>query len=91
MQCRKCPHHLRHGQVDQTTKAITFKDRCSLRLKEQQDCGHYPFAKYFDYMTCETYKATFKGAVDRKGVMPPGELQFSDSVTAGGIADMELL
>lgn len=91
MQCRKCPHHLRHGQVDAATKAISFKDRCSLKLKEGADCVHYPFQKYFDYMTCEVYKATFKGSVDRKGVMPTKDMGFSDSMSAGSIADMELL
>lgn len=91
MLCRRCPHHVRHGQVDAVSKAITFKERCSLRLKDNLDCTHYPFPKVFDYLGCEVYVATFKGAASRNNVMPTKDFQYSDSLTSTSITDMELL
>ncbi len=37
MTCRKCPHHVRHGQVASDGSSILFKDLCGLRHKQAQD------------------------------------------------------
>ncbi len=91
MTCKKCPHHVQHGQVAADGKTFEFKDRCGLRIKEGLLCSHYPFAKFFDYTNCEVYKNNVKGALDRKDVMPTQDFQFSDAFNSGSLADMELL
>jgi len=37
MTCRKCPHHVRHGQVSADGSTITFRNLCGLRHKQAQD------------------------------------------------------
>ena len=91
MSCKRCPHHVRHGQLDAKTKQITFKDRCALKMKEAQDCVHYPFPKIFDYLTCEVYRLTFKATVDRNDVQINPDRGISDSITMSSITDMELM
>jgi hypothetical protein len=91
MLCRKCPHHVRHGQVEPTTKAISFKDRCALKIKQELDCIHYPFPKVFDYLACEIYRSTFKGAAARNDVVPTKDFEYSESLASASITDMELL
>ena len=34
MNCRRCPHHVRHGQLSDDGETITFKDICGLRHKQ---------------------------------------------------------
>lgn len=94
MQCKKCPHHVRHGQVAADGKTIEFKNRCGLRMKEpavQVDCGHYPFAKGFDYARCDIYQATFKTAGQRNDVVPQSDFQYSEQIPNNSITEMELL
>jgi hypothetical protein len=93
MVCKKCPHHVRHGLVAADGKTIEFKNRCGLRMKEQQqvDCTHYPFGKSFDYGACEIYLATFKTAGQRNDVVPTSDFQYSDKLASNPITDMELL
>ena len=91
MLCRRCPHHVRHGKVDAATNAITFRDKCALKIKDDLDCKHHPFPKVFDYQTCEVYKTTFKGSVDRNEVSPTKDFQYTDNIAVGSITDMELL
>ncbi len=91
MQCKKCPHHVRHGQVGSDGKSITFKDRCGLKMKDKQACVHFPFPKVFDYKVCEVYRLTFKASVDRNDVVPTHDFQYSDKLTSSSITEMELL
>lgn len=37
MSCRRCPHHVRHGQVAKDQQSIIFKDICGLRHKQAVD------------------------------------------------------
>jgi hypothetical protein len=93
MVCRKCPHHVRHGQVAADGKTIEFKNRCGLRMKEAavQECTHYPFAKGFDYQACDSYLATFKTGGQRNDVVPTSDFQYSDQLASNSITEMELL
>ena len=93
MSCKKCPHHVRHGQVAADGKTIEFKSRCGLRMKEQQqiECAHFPFGKGFDYINCEVYLATFKTAGQRNDVVPTSDFQYSDKLAGSSITEMELL
>ena len=93
MQCKKCPHHVRHGQVAADGKTIEFKNRCGLRMKaaETLECRHYPFAKGFDYTTCDTYLATFKSNSPRNDAVPTSDFQYSDKLVGNPITEMELL
>jgi len=91
--CKKCPHHVRHGQVGADGKTIEFKNRCGLRMREAQqiDCGHYPFAAGFDYTSCDHYLTTFKTAGQRNDVVPTSDFQYSDKLAGSSITEMELL
>lgn len=93
MLCKRCPHHVRHGKVAADGKSIEFQDRCGLKMKQQGDhlCNHYPFPKVFDYIDCETYKATFKSNGMRNDVVPTSDFQYSDNFNSQPITDMELL
>ena len=93
MVCRKCPHHVRHGQVGEDGKSITFKDRCGLRMKEGQEieCKHYPFDSRFDYMGCEVYLMTFKSQGRPNDVVPTSDFQYSEKLGSASLTDMELL
>ena len=93
MQCKKCPHHVRHGQVGADGKSIEFKNRCGLKMKELQsvECTHYPFGKGFDYLLCEVYIATFKTPGQRNDVVPTSDFQYSDKLSGNSITEMELL
>ena len=93
MSCRKCPHHVRHGQVAKDGKSIEFKDRCGLKMKDNQaeECTHYPFEKRFDYQACAIYIEVFKTAGQRNDVVPTSDIQYSDKLAANSITDMELL
>lgn len=93
MNCRKCPHHVRHGQVAQDGKSITFNDRCGLMMKTgtQQECKHYPFKSGFDYARCETYNVVFKSEGQRNDVVPTSDFQYSDAFSGTSITEMELL
>lgn len=33
MACKRCPHHVRHGQMSADAKTIEFKDICGLKVK----------------------------------------------------------
>lgn len=37
MGCRRCPHHVRHGQMAKDTNALEFSNLCGLKLKRLQD------------------------------------------------------
>lgn len=37
MSCRRCPHHVRHGQLGEDGRSMVFKDLCGLRVKQGQD------------------------------------------------------
>ena len=93
MSCRKCPHHVRHGQVASDGKSIEFHERCGLRMKNgsQEDCGHFPFVARFDYQSCSTYIHVFKTAGASNDVMPTSDIQYSERLAANSITDMELL
>lgn len=93
MVCKKCPHHVRHGQVAADGKSIEFKSRCGLRMKEQQqiECEHFPFKSGFDYGACGVYIGTFKTAGQRNDVVPTSDFQYSDRLAGSPITEMELL
>jgi hypothetical protein len=93
MVCRKCPHHVRHGQLAADGKTITFKDRCGLKMKEKSDhsCAHYPFNARFDYMVCEVYISTFKSVGRPNDAVPTSDFQYSDKIAGSSITEMELL
>ena len=92
MLCKKCPHHVRHGQVG-PDNTIEFKSRCGLRMKEQKpvECTHFPFSKGFDYAACDIYLAVFKTASQRNDVVPTSDFQYSDKLASNPITEMELL
>ena len=93
MFCRKCPHHVRHGQVAQDGKSISFNERCGLLMKSgtQVECKHYPFKKGFDYGHCEVYLSTFKSEGQRNDVVPTSDFQYTDAFSGACITEMELL
>ncbi len=94
MSCKKCPHHVRHGQAASDGKGIEFKNRCGLRMKTQQavDCTHYPFAKMFEYTLCGVYLDVFKSAIQRNDAVPTSDFQFAaDQVNTNSITEMDLL
>jgi hypothetical protein len=91
MICKKCPHHVRHGQANPGAQSIVFTDKCGLRMKDKQDCSHYPFQKYFDYSKCDVYIDTFKGVGQRNDVVPTKDFQYTDAFTSSSITEMELL
>ncbi|MBP6217159.1 MAG: hypothetical protein KA436_01080 [Oligoflexales bacterium] len=37
MSCKRCPHHVRHGQVAKDGQDFQFKNLCGLKLKQNQD------------------------------------------------------
>lgn len=37
MSCRRCPHHVRHGQLSDDGSGFVFKDICGLRHKQSID------------------------------------------------------
>lgn len=37
MNCTKCPHHVRHGQLAADGKNLMFQDLCELKIKQNQD------------------------------------------------------
>jgi len=37
MNCRRCPHHVRHGQMAKDGVTLHFKDLCGLKLKRLQE------------------------------------------------------
>ena len=37
MNCRRCPHHVRHGQMAKDGSTLQFKDLCGLKLKRLQE------------------------------------------------------
>ena len=97
MQCRRCPHFVRHGKAGADGKSIEFSDLCGLKLKstqkagaDSQDCENYPFSDGFDYMGCDTYVGTFKSSVRKNDVQPTQDMNFSD-LGGSSITDMELL
>lgn len=93
MSCKKCPHHVRHGQVAADGKTIEFKNQCGLKLKVQSpvECTHYPFGKTFDYGHCEIYMQVFKTAGQTNDAMPTSDFQYSDQLQSNSITEMELL
>jgi hypothetical protein len=93
MNCKKCPHHVRHGQAGTDGKSIEFKNRCGLRMKDPTpaDCKHHPFMAGFDYTGCDLYLATFKSAGQRNDVVPTSDFQYSDKLAGNSITEMELL
>ena len=34
MNCKKCPHYVRHGQLNPKTNTIEFKDACGILLRQ---------------------------------------------------------
>lgn len=95
-QCKKCPHHVRHGQVAADGKNIEFKNRCGLKMKDPLqapvECAHYPFqTKGFDYIRCDFYLQTFKTADQRNDAVPSSDFQFAERVTNSSITEMDLL
>ena len=93
MSCKKCPHHVRHGQVAADGKSFEFIDRCGLMMKQQKEvsCDHYPFNRSFDYGTCEHYISVFKVAGTRNDVVPTNDIQYSNNLGGNSITEMELL
>ena len=92
MLCKKCPHHVRHGQVA-SGGGIEFKDKCGIKMRRNEvlDCIHFPFPQVFDYTGCEVYLATFKSGGLRNDVVPTKDFQYSDVLSGNSITDMELL
>lgn len=43
MNCKRCPHHVRHGKVAEDRTTIAYTDLCGLKVKQLQD--HEPQAK----------------------------------------------
>lgn len=37
MSCRRCPHHVRHGQLGKDQSTFTFREICGLRHKQSVD------------------------------------------------------
>lgn len=93
MSCKKCPHHVRHGQVVAGQNSIEFKDRCGLKMKvlAPVDCAHYPFSKGFDYTVCGIYQEVFKSSGQRNDVVPTSDFQYSEQLAGNSITEMELL
>jgi hypothetical protein len=93
MLCKKCPHHVRHGQVGADGKTIEFKNRCGLKMRGQEslDCKHFPFASGFDYTACDYYLHTFKTAGQLNDAIPTSDFQYSDKLATNSITEMELL
>ncbi len=93
MFCRKCPHHVRHGQVAPDGKSISFNERCGLLMKSgtQVACNHHPFKKGFDYGHCEVYLSTFKSESQRNDAVPTSDFQYTDAFSGTAITEMELL
>lgn len=93
MSCRKCPHHVRHGQVGTDGKTIEFKDRCGLKMKDDKpiDCAHVPFKRGFEHTSCEVYLDTFKTSDQRNDVVPKSDFQYADRHQTNSLTDMELL
>lgn len=93
MQCKKCPHHVRHGQAGADGKSIEFKNRCGLKMREQKtlDCDKYPFPSGFDYRLCDQYLETFKSGTQRNDVIPTSDFQYNENFASASISDMELL
>ena len=58
---------------------------------EKHTCEKYPFGNDFDYFMCEVYSVTFKGGDRKYGVVPTGDIQYSDAINSNTITDMELL
>jgi hypothetical protein len=93
-QCKKCPHHVRHGQVAGDGKTIEFKNRCGLKMKEPQpvECSHHPFStKGFDYIRCDIYVQVFKSQGQRNDVVPTSDFQYSEKLANSSLTEMELL
>lgn len=92
-QCKRCPHHVKHGQVAADGKTIEFLNRCGLMMKANKvlDCVHHPFSKYFDYTSCGIYQETFKSSGIKNDVVPTKDFQYSEGFNSGSITDMELL
>lgn len=44
MSCSRCPHYVKHGQIETDTNQITFHHLCALKVKKAQDLDH-PFKK----------------------------------------------
>lgn len=42
MNCRRCPHHVRHGQMAKDGKSLQFRDHCGLKLKRLQEQSEPP-------------------------------------------------
>ncbi len=98
MQCRRCPHFVRHGKAAADGKSIEFRELCGLKMKtptpngrEDQNCTKHPFDSHFDYMACDVYISIFKSGVRRNDVLPTQDFQFSEALTGNSITDMELL
>jgi hypothetical protein len=93
MQCKKCPHHVRHGVAAADGKSIEFKSRCGLKMKENKEaeCTKYPWAKGFDFAHCDVYQSTFKTPGQRNDAVPTSDFQYSDKLASNPITEMELL
>lgn len=98
MQCRRCPHFVRHGKAGADGKSIEFRDLCGLKLKsspqsgeDAQSCANYPFSDGFDYMGCNVYVDTFKSSVRKNDVQPTQDFKFTEALGGASITDMELL
>lgn len=37
MSCSRCPHHVKHGQLDKNTNDIHFHQLCALKVKKAND------------------------------------------------------
>ena len=98
MVCRRCPHHVRHGKLGQDGKSIEFTDQCGLKIKRNElekhkitvECEQVPFPEKFDYLGCGYYQATFKSGHHKNDVVPR-DINYSQSLVAGSITDMDLL
>jgi hypothetical protein len=100
MNCRTCPHHVRHGKPSANGKSIEFKNSCGLKMRVSPDgkrrpgptdCENYPFDSNFDYMGCGTYLDVFKSGIRRNDVIPTKDFQYSEALSGTSITEMELL
>ena len=41
MNCPRCPHHVRQGQIALDKKSIAYHDRCALKIKSVADISAY--------------------------------------------------
>ncbi len=93
MNCPRCPHHVRQGQIAGDRKSVVYHDRCALKIKSVAvnaialHCEYIPFANDFKFTTCSVYLSTFKTSKQSNDVVPLSDI-YSEP---GTLTDMDLL